>query len=591
MSCISCQLARATIQEEKCPQNIFCNESCQASFHKIELKADKDEAGPAIDDTNIIGLESSDGRKFRITRQQAQHLKRLDSALNYKNDETYFKTTIRSKELQMIVDFLNGKMRLFNGAECLDLLAACAYFEYQSLYEFLLPTLIKRLHLSNQVLLDSLKDGVKKAIIYDALYFMSDASEFSHMSYAWDLISRYPFKRLIKRLGTPDPHIIVAIMDEKHTIVRIMLDTLSFSAGEFDDILLIAVTYMDVTTVRTLLSYPSERGINPAPLATGLFRYMRRQNQPEAFEIVKLFLARKDVDPAANDNELIIDAARYNVQVLDLLLKLPPWKNVRPNARDNSPIWAAVQLSNVDSVRLLLNSKRVDPSGAKVIIEAGKQGNVEIIQLLAMDTRVNLSTQDNTPIKFAIQNAHYEAVLMLLKLGVNPTFDMLISTIDNLQRDDLPYEVREYSQILVALLQDGRIDPTSNNNEALFSSLTSASVLDILLRDKRVDPSAQDNYAIKFAVQTDLLDIVEVLLADSRVDPSVNENWCLKQLSERIFNGKIKDRQHVSYLMLEKFLQSGRVDPNVLADYDHPLIRELYEKYRTKKQRIKGYLQ
>ncbi|KAJ2989555.1 hypothetical protein HDV02_004949, partial [Globomyces sp. JEL0801] len=100
------------------------------------------------------------------------------------------------------------------------------------------------------------------------------------------------------------------------------------------------------------------------------------------------------------------------------------------------------------------------------------------------------------------------------------------------------------------LLEDGRSDPSTNNNYAI--QLTSAygftDIVRMLLDDQRVvpsaennqsirqaseyDPSADDNSAIKLAAEGGHMDTVKVLLQDVRVDPSADDNYAIKYASE-----------------------------------------------------------
>ena len=54
----------------------------------------------------------------------------------------------------------------------------------------------------------------------------------------------------------------------------------------------------------------------------------------------------------------------------------------------------------------------------------------------------------------------------------------------------------------------------------------------MLLEDGRVDPSADDNYAIKGASQNGHVEVVKLLLEDGRADPSANDNYAIRKASK-----------------------------------------------------------
>lgn len=70
------------------------------------------------------------------------------------------------------------------------------------------------------------------------------------------------------------------------------------------------------------------------------------------------------------------------------------------------------------------------------------------------------------------------------------------------------------------LLQDERVDPSSNNNYCikLASANGHTEIVEILLQDPRINPSAGDNYALKMAVKNGHWEIAKMLLHDARVD-------------------------------------------------------------------------
>eukprot|EP01118_Nematostelium_gracile_P000007 TRINITY_DN10005_c0_g1_i2.p1 TRINITY_DN10005_c0_g1~~TRINITY_DN10005_c0_g1_i2.p1 ORF type:complete len:107 (-),score=20.66 TRINITY_DN10005_c0_g1_i2:317-637(-) len=88
------------------------------------------------------------------------------------------------------------------------------------------------------------------------------------------------------------------------------------------------------------------------------------------------------------------------------------------------------------------------------------------------------------------------------------------------------------SQVM-KLLQDKRINPSIRfgfRYTALgwFSSMGYSKAIDKILQDDRIDPSANQNEAICWACKNGYFNIVCRLLQDKRVDPSVRENMIWK---------------------------------------------------------------
>ena len=110
-------------------------------------------------------------------------------------------------------------------------------------------------------------------------------------------------------------------------------------------------------------------------------------------------------------------------------------------------------------------------------------------------------------------------------------------------------------EIVELLLEDTRIDPSGNNNEAIIYASYGGhfKVVELLLQYSRVDPSANNNYAIRFASTRGYLEIVELLLRDQRVDPTEADNHAIRWTSR---NGHSR--------VVEILLEDARVDPSVM---------------------------
>jgi hypothetical protein len=77
-----------------------------------------------------------------------------------------------------------------------------------------------------------------------------------------------------------------------------------------------------------------------------------------------------------------------------------------------------------------------------------------------------------------------------------------------------------HAEVLRALLEDGRIDPSHMDNLAVRYAAYQGhlEIVRLLLADPRVDPSAQDNLAVYLAARYGHPEVLRLLLADPRVN-------------------------------------------------------------------------
>ena len=134
--------------------------------------------------------------------------------------------------------------------------------------------------------------------------------------------------------------------------------------------------------------------------------------------------------------------------------------------------------TDIDVVNRLLDDPRVDPSADNncAIRSAAKNGHLDVVNRLLEDPRVDPSSNNNCAIRWAAKNGHLDVVNRLL--------------------------------------EDLRVDPSADNNFAIEFAAKNGhlDVVNRLLEDPRVDPSADDNYAIGWAVENGHLDVVNRLL-------------------------------------------------------------------------------
>ncbi len=114
-------------------------------------------------------------------------------------------------------------------------------------------------------------------------------------------------------------------------------------------------------------------------------------------------------------NELFIKAVKeHDVEVMELLLKD---KRVDPSTDNDFAILRISQTGPVHIIKLLLEDTRVDPGYSfNVAIQyASRHGQFEIVELLLKDNRVNPCDMNNWAIKWASENNHWKIVELLMK--------------------------------------------------------------------------------------------------------------------------------------------------------------------------------
>lgn len=151
-------------------------------------------------------------------------------------------------------------------------------------------------------------------------------------------------------------------------------------------------------------------------------------------------------------------------------------------------------------------------------------------------------------LKKIIKNGNYDATDILDKNLIGATMREHLSIVKMLLtqagitqlgiQTGLRYAfARKNKEIAKLYLNDGRADPTVEENRLAVESFADPNMLKLLIDDKRADLSAQNNTAVVSSAFANMWKSVEVLLSDPRVDPSAEGNIVLMQASAK---GKTK---------------------------------------------------
>lgn len=148
---------------------------------------------------------------------------------------------------------------------------------------------------------------------------------------------------------------------------------------------------------------------------------------------------------------------------------------------------------------------------------ASYDGNLEIIKVLIIDSRLDPSHDDNCAIGVASQNGHLETAKLLLS-------DPRVNTDTGNENYSLRISSKNgHLKIVRLLLNDKSVDPSTDSNIAIrwASKNGHLEIVRLLLSDDRVDPSERSNDAIINASKKGYKEIVKMLKADPRYKPNI----------------------------------------------------------------------
>lgn len=191
---------------------------------------------------------------------------------------------------------------------------------------------------------------------------------------------------------------------------------------------------------------------------------------------------------------------------------------------------------------------------------ACKNGHLPLLKMAIAEFSIDLNLHGDTFMSYACNYGQIEVVKFLAEVcNVNPSYKN-----KNTPEDDEHYlrtaMFHDHLDVVIFLLQDSRVDPSTDNNYCLRRSSKRGylELITLLLKNPRVDPSDLNGETLSLASKNGHLEIVKLLLQDPRVDPSSENNTPL-------FRACSKNRVDVVKLLL----QDPRVSPASNIDKDH----------------------
>lgn len=109
MQCLACDDPNPQKEEDNDPTRRFCNKQCQQNFYCIGLKDDGVKSGlEPIDDDDMVGLQSSDGKYFRLSRSNAMKMRTIVDLVKDSGTDDYIPISrVTGDVLEVIVKYVS----------------------------------------------------------------------------------------------------------------------------------------------------------------------------------------------------------------------------------------------------------------------------------------------------------------------------------------------------------------------------------------------------------------------------------------------------------------------------------------------------
>lgn len=227
----------------------------------------------------------------------------------------------------------------------------------------------------------------------------------------------------------------------------------------------------------------------------------------ESLSLVKKTLEDPRIKLTQSDSKIIRAAVfNTNTEILKLLLSR---EELDPSFNNNEAIEVAIKNNNVEAVRLLLEDPRVDPSinpdnlYRAITYDSNYYRNTrncaqcKIVTLLLGDSRVHDANLPFIFPPFPPFLAYNKEMFRREKLSKF--------------RDEINFEGKLIDRVFCLAVFNSKLDIIKLLLENTFCN-------------QRADPSWKNNLAIRIATYRDFLQVTELLLKDERVNPSVNNN-------------------------------------------------------------------
>lgn len=153
------------------------------------------------------------------------------------------------------------------------------------------------------------------------------------------------------------------------------------------------------------------------------------------------------------------------------------------------------------------------------LLAACRHNRINIVKWLVVDKQMDPNDNTNIVLRTACCYNSPPIVEFLLSCpNIDPTYsDGMFNIVVS----------RNHQEIVSLLLQDSRIDPSIDDNQAIKTAAKNGylEIVKLLLQDPRVDPCADNNYALYYAEQNGHTEIAQLIRQDKRYhDTSIRIN-------------------------------------------------------------------
>lgn len=248
--------------------------------------------------------------------------------------------------------------------------------------------------------------------------------------------------------------------------------------------------------------------------AIDAIRLLYRRTSPQAALITAANLGYTDIiDLLDNHPEITLDNTVFLAAVdsnqpetVQYLLADP---HINPAADDNRAIKDAATMGLTNVVRVLLADRRVDPSAEQdlALKEASLRGHLEVMRLLLADPRTN----PTMPLMKSASKGRVDVIRILIS---DARITPLVKNLTLLEAS-----IYRHLDAVNLLLTNPEVNPAHNNNATIIAAaqLGNYTIVQRLMADPRVNPAAQDNLALREALAHNHPEVAALLRTDPRV--------------------------------------------------------------------------
>jgi hypothetical protein len=308
----------------------------------------------------------------------------------------------------------------------------------------------------------------------------------------------------------------------------------------FDPVLMIGAGYLE--GLLDLMQTPAHKDM--------VQLYLLVATRTEHLHILDALLRYPGIDPALNDNFVLIESIRANkVESLRLLLKDP---RIDPSYPENLPLEMAY-LHSFDCFKLLLQDCRVDPTAQehKLLLNSTTCEQWNVVELLLLDDRTDPSIDDNQVLKLLAAYGKRELMQLLFKhpksnIGIDLE-ELLMIAVEFEQTEVLQFLLygdefhsapllneteRLHEAKPIYLTINSRktwIDAGFSHNCLLFHAVNNrwSFLVRRLLMSENVDPRANSYHAVTTSAANGDVDALKIMKWDFDVDFAYNNNNAL----------------------------------------------------------------